>query len=145
MRAVSPLMGTQQSSSGRSNQPDIGAPNMTDAQIADYLRDNGYPEHLARAGRSGLIDRYRKFVEQVEHGYKLGLEDYRNDLDLRGILAMLQLDHEVTDLDRRLEAQLTNRTIRVWETSPGDPPWDFGYPANAGRDLTDDLDKEGLI
>ena len=118
---------------------------MTDAQIADYLRDNGYPEHLARAGRSGLIDRYRKFVEQVEHGYKLGLEDYRNDLDLRGILAMLQLDHEVSDLDRRLEAQLTNRTIRVWETSPGDPPWDFGYPANAGAELIEDLQKESLI
>lgn len=130
---------------GASPAPTTTTLNMTDSQIADYLRDNGYPEHLARAGRSGLIDRYRKFVEQVEHGYKLGLEDYRNDLDLRGILAMLQLDHEVQDLDRRLEAQLTNRTTRVWETSPGDPPWDFGYPANAGPDLIGDLTKEGLI
>jgi hypothetical protein len=69
----------------------------------------------------------------------------RNDLDLRGILAMLQLDSEVQDLDRRLEAQLANRTVRVWETSPNDPPWDFGYPANAGPELIEDLKNEALI
>jgi hypothetical protein len=120
---------------------------MTDPQIADYLRDNGYPEHLVKAGRSGLIDRWRKFVEEVERGYKFGLEDYRNDLDLRGILAMLQLDNEVEvkALDVRFEALLTNRTVRVWETAPGDPSWDFGYPSNAGKQLLEDIHKEELI
>ncbi len=120
---------------------------MTDPQIADYLRDNGYPEHLVKAGRSGLIQRWRQFVEQVEHGYKFGLEDYRNDLDLRGILAMLELDGEaeVKDLDARFDALLTNRTVRIWETSPGDPPWDFGYPSNAGKQLLEDIHKEELI
>jgi ParB family chromosome partitioning protein len=39
---------------------------VTDQQIADYLRANGYPEHLVQAGRAGLIDRYRRFVEEVE-------------------------------------------------------------------------------
>ncbi len=117
---------------------------MTDAQIADYLRSNGYPEHLVRAGRAGLIDHWRRFVEQVERGYKLGLEDYRNDLDLRGILAMLEIDDAVRDLDRRFEALLTDRTTRVWETSAGDPFWDFGYPTNAGQQLLEDLRNEGL-
>ena len=65
---------------------------MTDEEMAAYLRENGYPEHIVRAGRAGLIERWRKFVEEVERGYKLGLEDYRNDLDLRGIIAMLGLD-----------------------------------------------------
>jgi hypothetical protein len=117
---------------------------MTDAEIADYLRTNGYPEHLVQAGPAGLIERWRRFVEAVEHGYKFGLEDYRNDLDLRGILAMLALDAELGDLDQRFEATLTDRTIRVWETSAGDPPWDFGYPANAGKQLLEDLKNEGL-
>jgi len=117
---------------------------MTDAQIAEYLRDNGYPEHLVHAGRSGLMDRYRRFVEEVERGYKLGLEDYRNDLDLRGIIAILELDDDVRDLDRRFEALLTNRTVRIWESAPGDPPWDFGYPRNAGTELFQDIEKEGL-
>jgi hypothetical protein len=105
---------------------------MTDAEMAVYLRENGYPEHIVRAGRAGLIDRWRKFVEEVEHGYKFGLEDYRNDLDLRGIIAMLGMDAEVATLDRRFEALLIARDRRVWESSAADPFWDFGYPANEG-------------
>ena len=120
------------------------AAHMTDDQMAAYLRDNGYPEHIARAGRAGLIDRWRKFVEEVEHGYKLGLEDYRNDLDLRGIIAMVGLDDEVRDLDRRFEATLTARDTRVWESTPNDPFWDFGYPANASGHLLKDLKNESL-
>ena len=117
---------------------------MTDEQIAEYLRSNGYPEHLVRAGRAGLIKEWTRFVEAVEHGYKFGLEDYRNDLDLRGILSLLEIDDQVRDLDRRFEALLTDRTTRVWETSAGDPFWDFGYPQNAGTQLLEDLRNEGL-
>ncbi len=117
---------------------------MTDDQIVEYLRANGYPEHLVRSGRAGLIERWRHFVEEVEHGYKLGLEDYRNDLDLRGIIALFGLDDQVRDLDRRFEALLTNRGVRVWETSAGAPPWDFGYPGNAGKQLIEDIENEGL-
>ena len=119
--------------------------NMTDQEMATYLRDNGYPEHIVRAGRAGLIERWGKFVEQVEHGYKLGLEDYRNDLDLRGIIAMLGLDEDVQDLDKRFEAMLTDREKRVWESSASAPFWDFGYPKNAGHRLMEDINNEGLI
>ena len=118
---------------------------MTDEQIVEYLRANGYPEHLVRGGSAGLVERWRKFVEEVERGYQLGLEDYRNDLDLRGIIALMELDEQVRDLDRRFEALLTNRTTRVWETCAGDPPWDFGYPRNAGKQLLEDIKDEGLV
>jgi hypothetical protein len=117
---------------------------MTDQEMAAYLRENGYPEHVVRAGRAGLIERWRKFVEEVEHGYKQGLEDYRNDLDLRGILAMLGLDDEVRELDRRFEAILTDREKRVWESSAANPFWDFGYPRNIHGRLLEDLKNEGL-
>ena len=117
---------------------------MNDAEMAAYLRQNGYPEHIVRAGRSGLIRRWRSFVEEVERGYRYGLEDYRNDLDLRGILSMLGLDAEVADLDQRLEALLRARDTRVWETSAANPFWDFGYPGNAGPELLQDLKNEGL-
>jgi len=117
---------------------------MTDEQMIAYLRENGYPEHVVRAGRQGLIDRWRKFVEEVERGYRFGLEDYRNDLDIRGILRMLALDNEVTDLDRRLEANLTHGDKRVWETAADNPFWDFGFPRNAHGQLLEDLRSEGL-
>ena len=117
---------------------------MTDQEMATYLRENGYPEHIVRAGRAGLIERWGKFVAEVEHGYKLGLEDYRNDLDLRGIIAMLGLDTEVADLDRRFQAMLVHRDKRIWESSAADPFWDYGYPKNAGLRLLEDITNEGL-
>jgi hypothetical protein len=117
---------------------------MTDQEMTAYLRENGYPEHVIRAGRKGLIERWSKFVAEVERGYRFGLEDYRNDLDLRGIIAMLGLDAEVADQDQRLEALLTQRDKRVWESSAADPFWDFGYPSNASHQLMEDLTNEGL-
>jgi hypothetical protein len=119
--------------------------NMTDPEMSAYLRENGYPEHIVRAGRKGLIERWRKFVGEVEHGYKFGLEDYRNDLDLRGIISMLGMDEEVSELDKRLEALLIEREKRIWESSAADPFWDFGYPRNAGDQLLEDIRKEGLV
>jgi hypothetical protein len=117
---------------------------MTDQEMSAYLRENGYPEHIVRAGRAGLIEGWRKFVAEVEHGYKLGLEDYRNDLDLRGIISMLGLDAEVSELDKRLESLLIERDKRIWESSAADPFWDFGYPRNAGPQLLEDIKDEGL-
>lgn len=119
---------------------------MTDVQVRNYLRDNGYPEHVVREGRAGLIRRWREFVEDVERGYRLGLEDYRNDLDLRGILRQAEAeDDEVNALDGRLRSLLLPAKKRIWESAPGDPFWDFGYPRNAGQELRDGLLAEGLI
>ena len=117
---------------------------MTDAEIQEYLQDNGYPEHIWRAGRDGLVARWRKFVEEVERGYRFGLEDYRNDLDLRAILSLAGLDAEARADDERLRRLLTATDKRVWESSPGDPFWDFGYPKNASGELLEDLKAEAL-
>jgi hypothetical protein len=119
---------------------------MTNAEVQDYLRDNGYPEHIVREGRDGLLRRWREFVEAVERGYSLGLEDYRNDLDVRAIIALAGVeDDQVRALDQRLETLLTARQTRVWESAAGDPFWDFGYPRNAGPGLLEDLRGEHLV
>ncbi|HVO98209.1 MAG TPA: hypothetical protein VMT15_09090 [Bryobacteraceae bacterium] len=113
--------------------------------VHEYLKENGYPEHVVREGREGLVRKYREFVKQVEHGYGLGLEDYRNDLDARAILALAEAeDDEVHQLDARLKKLLTGCDKRVWESAPGDPFWDFGYPRNAGPDLMKDLRSQDL-
>lgn len=118
---------------------------MTEAEVRDYLRDNGYPEHLVREGRPGLLRRWREFVEQVEQRYRLGLEDYRNDLDVRAIISLAGVeDDSVRALDERFKKTLTARETRVWESAAGDPFWDFGYPSAAGQDLMEDLRREGL-
>jgi hypothetical protein len=117
---------------------------MTEEEMVQYLEDNGYPEHVRRGGSDGLIKRYREFVEEVERGYRFGLEDYRNDLDLRGILSLVDLDAKVLELDERFNKMLTAHDKRVWETSGDNPFWDFGYPRNASGDLRADLKAEGL-
>ena len=118
---------------------------MTDAEIQVYLRDNGYPQHLVREGREGLVRRWREFVEQVERGYSLGLEDYRNDLDLRAIVRLAGAeDDEIAALDERFKRVLIATGRRVWESAAADPFWDFGYPRNAGPELLEDLREEGL-
>ena len=117
---------------------------MTDPELAEYLRENGYPEHVWRAGRAGLVERWRNFVAEVERGYRFGLEDYRNDLDLRAVIRLVGLDSEVAEADARFESLLTARDRRVWESSGENPFWDFGYPRNAQGDLLADLQAEGL-
>jgi hypothetical protein len=120
---------------------------LTDGEIQAYLRDNGYPEHVVREGKAGLMRRWRGFIEQAERGYSLGLEDYRNDLDVRAILRLAgaESDPELAELDGRLKAVLTDTGCRVWESAPGNPFWDFGYPRNAGEELLEGLRQEGLF
>ncbi|MEO7143261.1 MAG: hypothetical protein ABI165_07120 [Bryobacteraceae bacterium] len=118
---------------------------MTDHEIQDYLRDNGYPSHIVRGGGPGLVKRWTDFVGEVERGYQYGLEDYRNDLDLRGIIALIGLEDQVKDLDARFESVLIDRNLRVWESAAGNPFWDFGYPKNAGQELLADLRAEGIL
>jgi hypothetical protein len=118
---------------------------MTDAELTNYLCENGYPEQVCRGGCAGLVERWRKFVAEVDQGYRHHLEDYRNDLDLRGVLSIAGLDDEVRDDDVRFEKLLTARDRRVWESAGADPFWDFGYPKNASGKLLKDLKSEGLI
>lgn len=112
---------------------------MTDEEIQQYLEDNGYPEHIVRGGREYLIKRYRDFVDEVEHGYQWGLHEYRHDLDIRGVIAVLELDGEVAEADQRLAGMLVETERRIWESLPGEPFWDFGCPANARGKLLRDL------
>ena len=117
---------------------------MNDEQIRRLLRKLGYSEHVWREGREGLIRSWRTFVAQVERGYPLGLDDYRNDLDLRAAIAAAGLDDEVRDADERFRQMLTATDRRLWESSAADAFWDFGYPKNAAGDLLDDLKAEGM-
>lgn len=130
----------------RLDQIDLMRLTVTDGEIQAYLQEKGYPEHVVRDGKNGLIRRWHEFVEQVERGYSLGLEDYRNDLDTRAILRLAGADADpaVSALDDRLKSLLTYTRCRVWESAPGDPFWDFGYPSNAGEELMEGLREEGL-
>lgn len=117
---------------------------MNDDDIVGYLEDNGYPPHIVAGGRAGLLTRWSEFVSEVEAGYAHNLHNYRNDLDIRGLIRLFDLDAEVAEADERLAAMLVHTEIRVWESGAGNPFWDFGYPRNAGWALLRDLRSQGL-
>lgn len=119
---------------------------ITEERVERFLRENDYPEAAIRSGAAGLLENWRSFVEEVEKGYSLSLFDYRHDLDARGILQQAGFEcTELSELDRRLRPLLAHRHVRVWESAPDDPWWDFGYPESAKPELEDDLRSEGLI
>ena len=120
---------------------------MTDEELIAYLDDNGYPDHIVTGGGPGLIRRWCEFVSEVEQGYQYRLHDYRHDLDIRGLLALtgLEADAAVQSADERLRGLLTHTDQRIWESTPGEPFWDFGYPQNASGRLLRDLQAAGLL
>ena len=81
----------------------------------------------------------------MERGYPYRLDDYRRDLDVRGVIETAGLSGEVSDEDARLEEMLIEREIRVWESFPGNPGWDFGFPRNASKELLKGLKSAGLL
>src|ERR1051326_2850141 len=98
---------------------------MTDEDVNERWRSRGVAAHLLDIGRNGLVDRWRAFVQEVETGYRLGLDDYCNDLDLREVIEAVGLgdDPEIRDLDARLAAQLQDTERRVWVSEYPDAFW----------------------
>lgn len=111
--------------------------------VRSRLRERGAPEHIVREGGEGLIRRWRDFVGQVEKGYPLGLDDYRNDLDMRTLIAFAGIEAEVSREDDRLRTLLAGDQA-VWESDCPGAFWVRGYPRNAQGELRDDLIAEGL-
>lgn len=92
-----------------------------------------------------LVARWREFLNEVEQGYELGLEDYRNELDVRAMIAERGLDAQVRGEDARFRKMLTGMEKRIWETPSAEGFWEFGYPANSKGELLADLQAEGLL
>ena len=110
----------------------------------DLLRKRGVAPYVLQGGADQLVNRWRAFVESVERGYTMGLDDYRNDLDIRTLLAAAGLSAEVADEDARLRSLLVNTRQAVWESDAPGAFWVCGYPRNAGAELLADLRAQGL-
>ena len=108
---------------------------MTDEEFKAYLNGLGWAEHVWRDGKQGLIDRWARFVREVETGFcpNCLFEEYQNDLDIRLAIRVACLDEEVKYWDARFVAMLARHDIRVRcaEREIVDDFWNFGYPRNA--------------
>ena len=115
-----------------------------DDEIRAKLRARGAADYIVREGGGGLLTRWREFVEQVESGYRVGLDDYRNDLDIRTLIEAVGLGPEVAGEDARFRALLAHTDQPVWSSDSADAFWVKGYPRNAAGELLNDLRAAGL-
>ena len=118
---------------------------LNDDAVRHKLRERGVAEHVVLGGSEGLLAGWRQFVAQVERGYPLGLDDYRNDLDLRELIAATGLDSHVWAEDQRLREALVATRRPIWESDVSDAFWVLGYPRNASGELLAGLRAEGLV
>ena len=118
---------------------------MTDDELTAYLDDNGYPEHIVAGGGPGLIRRwwssFRKWSRDTSTGCMI-----TGTISIFAAIALSGLDEDpaVQSADERLRQVLTPARERVWESTPGEAFWDFGYPQNA-RGTAKGFGSSGLV
>lgn len=117
----------------------------TDPKVAEVLLTRGASPGIVEGGASGLLSGWAAFVDQVEAGYAFGLDDYRNDLDLRTLIAITELDDAAANDDARFRSLLAQTELEVWSSDAPGAWWTCGYPANSGPALLEDLHAEGIL
>jgi hypothetical protein len=55
-------------------------------RVAEALRARGVSERVLSGGLAGLVASWERFAKELERGYAGGLDDWRNDVDVRDIL-----------------------------------------------------------
>ena len=116
-----------------------------DDPVRAKLRARGAADYIVREGAEGLLRRWREFVDAVESGYRFGLDDYRNDLDIRSLIGAVGLSAQVAPEDERLRRLLAPAEDPVWSSDAADAFWVKGYPRNASGELLRDLRAAGFI
>jgi hypothetical protein len=125
--------------------------------VAQYLKERKVAAHLARLDLDGLVDRWRKTVDEIAEGYGAGLDDYLNDVDLRQILHELERDlpaawngaakARLQAVDRRCRAHLAPSGACLWGRAAADEQgwtarenwWYFRAPRHPGPELAREL------
>lgn len=133
----------------------------TPEAVRSMLRERGCPDWLVNGGIDALVERWTGTVSTVETGYPFTLDDYLNDLDLRGLLedaldvagpSASQSRAEIAAIDDRFRA-VTESSPCLWgsdvEFEEGHSPerewWYYRRPTQLTDDLREELDRWGLL
>jgi hypothetical protein len=125
--------------------------------VSEYLARRKMPPHVIGLGLAGLIADWERVADEVADGYELGLDDYRNDLDLRQILHEVQRDvpeawtdplkKRLQAADRHLRTHLVAQATCIWgekaaaehRWTAAENWWYFHRPRRPGAELARDL------
>jgi len=122
--------------------------------VREFLKQRGAAEHIVQGGLDGLVEAWENVVESVKRGYKLGLDDYLNDMDGRQLLAealpLANSKQAYIDRVRRADESIRQLVKPVGRCLWGEKNaknyawsaeknwWYFAIPINAGPELVDD-------
>jgi hypothetical protein len=130
------------------------------SRVADTLRARGVAEHVLAGGLAGLVAAWERLAAELERGYTGGLDDWRNDVDVRDILAEAlaaanaderrAIGRRVRLADRRVREQLMPAARCVWGTriaaqhgwNAGREWWYFLEPRTKNSELTRELEAQ---
>lgn len=130
--------------------------------VRDLLRRRGAPDHVVSGGLAGLVDSWNRTVGGIEAGYRLGVDDYLNDMDGRQLLedawgAASDLERKrvrsrLQDIDRRARAVLVPTERCLWgadvarfhDWNAAKHWWYFMRPRSAGTQLEEELKELGF-
>lgn len=130
--------------------------------VRDLLRRRGAADHVVSGGLPGLVESWERTASDVEAGYRLGLDDYLNDMDGRQLLedawgAASDLERtrvrgRLEDADRRARAALVPTERCLWGADVAryhgwnaeQQWWYFMRPRAAGAALEEELKELGF-
>jgi len=126
--------------------------------VRDFLRQRGCPDHVIKNGLRGLIENWEEVVESVARSYRLGLDDYLNDLDgrqlLEEVLVVAPKEKRAEYLERLRRVDERMKTLvepagrclwgdEVAESegwTAGKNWWYFSKPIHAGPELLSEIE-----
>lgn len=137
----------------------MGDPFIVDDASVEYLQTT--LEQLSetagyRMSLENLLDRWRRFVSDVERGYSESIYEYANDLCIRNLLKVIEANAPLS-LRTLLASHLAPLDYRFFEAThavtkaiPGlvkqpDTPWSVRIPNRVSGELLDDLRAQGLM
>jgi hypothetical protein len=125
--------------------------------VSEFLARRGCPPHVVAGGLEGLLARWERVVDEVDAVYRLGLDDYLDDMDLRQLLeealavappaAGDAVAPRLREADERMRELVVDWGRCLWGEeqarehgwTPERNWWYFTRPAGPGLELREEL------
>jgi len=130
---------------------------MKDDPVRTRLRSMGASEQVIAGGLEGLITKWETFAKEFAVGYKLDIDSYRNDVDVRQLIGDLtthvpniptdqlkrihKADHSIKQASISAKCVWSDAVARKEGWTPEKNWWYFMVPKNPGEELREDLEK----
>jgi len=130
---------------------------ITHDAVRELLKERKAADHVVKGGLEGLVDGWETTVKTAQKGYTLGLDEWRNEVDARNILAAaMEVAHPAQKKSMKLRLDAADAKFwkacescdgSVWGAAQAEREkwtatkewWYFLAPKKAGDELTSDL------